>query len=61
MCPSLKAVLFYLYTGEITFTSPRSASKLPCKSANADEFSASAKSVYLAADKVLGIHSPLLG
>ena len=62
MCPSLRAVLFYLYTGEITFASPNSdAAKGTCKSVNAKELSASAGSVYMAADKVLGIHSLLLG
>jgi hypothetical protein len=50
--PSLRAVLFFLYTGEITFTSQSPSAKRPCKLANAKEFCASAKSIYLAADKV---------
>ena len=60
MSPSLRAVLIFLYTKEITFTSPSSATDGAGKSENAQEFSASAKSVYLAADKVLRIPSLLL-
>ncbi|KAF9649446.1 hypothetical protein BDM02DRAFT_3113878 [Thelephora ganbajun] len=48
---TLRAVLFFLYTGEITFVSPISATKNAYKSGNGKEFCASAKSVYLAADK----------
>jgi len=52
---SLGAVLFYVYTGEITFASPSSTVKGTHKSVSEKElcFNASAKSVYLAADKVL--------
>jgi hypothetical protein len=53
-------VLFFLYTGEISFTSPSSAAKNAHRSINAKEFSASAKSVYLAADKVPRTLVPLL-
>jgi hypothetical protein len=45
-------VLYFLYNGEITFTSQSSALRGAYKSGNGKDFCASAKSVYLAADKV---------
>ncbi|KAF9781707.1 hypothetical protein BJ322DRAFT_1077750 [Thelephora terrestris] len=48
---TLRAVLFFLYTGEITFAHPSAVGNRAQKSADARDFSASAKSIYLTADK----------
>lgn len=61
MVSSLRVVLFFLYTGQITFAPPGLVAKGTYKWGNAGDFSATAKSVYLAADKVLRAPSPLLG
>jgi len=60
LSPSLRAVLFFLYSGEVIFTSPGFAANGASKSPNAKEFCASGKAVYLAADKVLQILPSLL-